>query len=200
MTYLAGLPLLASLALADHPYYDYSADFTPVGDYGDRQLERAFDPQGPFVFGVTTSLSIPLPDIDSTLGLELPFSFEFGGTSSTGTGGRNGRQFEGRSLEHRGSLFEGLAKHIAQLPGVDSGRACLQRAICEVAATPDHEDGLFGEIVNVILNASASIGSEMGDLVSSDYKGYIEAESLGRNTGDCSSISKACKTSFFTFK
>ena len=39
------------------------------------------------------------------------------------------------------------------------------RAICEVAATPDHEDGLFGEIVNVILNASASIGSEMGDLV-----------------------------------
>ena len=41
------------------------------------------------------------------------------------------------------------------------------RAICEVAATPNHEDGLFGEIVNVILNASASIGSEMGDLVSS---------------------------------
>ena len=122
MTYLAGLPLLASLALADHPYYDYS-DFTPVGDYVDRQLERAFDPQGPFVFGVTTSLSIPLPDIDSTLGLELPFSFEFGGTSSTGTG----RQLEGRSLEHRGSLFEGLAKHIAQLPGVDSGHACLQR-------------------------------------------------------------------------
>ena len=40
------------------------------------------------------------------------------------------------------------------------------RAICEVAATPEHEDGLFGEIVNVILNASASIGSEMGDLVS----------------------------------
>ena len=39
------------------------------------------------------------------------------------------------------------------------------RAICEVAATPDHEDGLFGEILNVILNASASIGSEMGDLV-----------------------------------
>ena len=35
-----------------------------------------------------------------------------------------------------------------------------------MAATPDHEDGLFGEIVNVILNASASIGSEMGDLVS----------------------------------
>ena len=34
-----------------------------------------------------------------------------------------------------------------------------------MAATPDHEDGLFGEIVNVILNASASIGSEMGDLV-----------------------------------
>ena len=42
----------------------------------------------------------------------------------------------------------------------------ILRAICEVAATPDHEDGLFGEIVNVILNASASIGSEMGDLVS----------------------------------
>ena len=103
MTYLAGLPLFASLVLADHPYYDYSADYTPVGDYVDRQLERAFDPQGPFVFGVTTSLSVPLPDIDSTLGLELPFSFSFGGSSSSSR-----RQFEGRSIEHRGSLFEGL--------------------------------------------------------------------------------------------
>ena len=127
MTYLAGLPLvLASLALADHPYYDYSADFTPVGDYGNRQLERAFNPQAPFVLDLTTSLSIPLPGIASTLDLTLPFSFSFGGTSSTGTV-VSGRQFEGRSLEHRGSLFEGLAKHIAQLPGVDSGRACLQR-------------------------------------------------------------------------
>ena len=36
--------------------------------------------------------------------------------------------------------------------------------------------------------------------VSSDYKGYIEAELLGRDTGDCSSISKACKTSFFKFQ
>lgn len=125
MTYLAGLlPLFASLVLADHPYYDYSADYTPVGDYVDRQLERAFDPQGPFVFGVTTSLSVPLPDIDSTLGLELPFSFSFGGSSSTTS---TGRQIEGRSFEHRDSLFEGLAKHIAQLPGVDSGHACLQR-------------------------------------------------------------------------
>ena len=122
MTYLAGLPLLASLALADHSlFYDYSADYTPVGDYVDRQLERAFDPQGPFVFGLKTSLSVPLPDIGSTLGLELPFSFSFGGSSSSGD--------TGRSLEHRGSLFEGLAKHIAQLPGVDSGHACLQRCL-----------------------------------------------------------------------
>ena len=123
MTYLAGIPLLASFALADHSlYYDYSADYTPVGDNVDRQLERAFDPQGPFVFGLKTSLSVPLPDIDSTLGLELPFSFSFGGSSASSR-----RQFEGRSLEHRDSLFEGLAKHIAQLPGVDSGHACLQR-------------------------------------------------------------------------
>ena len=120
MTYLTGLPLFASLVLADHPYYDYSADFTPVGDYVDRQIERAFDPQGPFVLGITTSLSIPLSDIGSTLGLSLPFSFSFGGSSSR-------RQFEGRSLDHRHSIFDGLAKHIAQIPGVDSGHACLQR-------------------------------------------------------------------------
>ena len=47
----------------------------------------------------------------------------------------------------------------------DVDNTFFPRAICEVAATPDHEDGLFGEIVNVILNASATIGSEMGDLV-----------------------------------
>jgi len=69
-----------------------------------------------------------------------------------------------------------------------------------VAATPNHDDGLFGEIVNVILNASASLGSELGNMVSPDYKSYLEAEFLGRDTGDCSSYSKTCKMSFFKFQ
>ena len=36
--------------------------------------------------------------------------------------------------------------------------------------------------------------------VSEDYKSYIEAEFLGRDTGDCSSLSKTCETSFFKFQ
>ena len=34
--------------------------------------------------------------------------------------------------------------------GMD-GKACLLRAICEVAAYPVEHEGLFGEVMNIVL-------------------------------------------------
>lgn len=34
--------------------------------------------------------------------------------------------------------------------GVD-GKACLLRAVCEVAESPLRDDGLLGEVLNIIL-------------------------------------------------
>ena len=72
------------------------------------------------------------------------------------------------------------------------------RAICEVAATPDHHDGLFGEVMNVVMAASSSLGEELGELVSPQYRDYLAAEELGR-ARNCSSLHPACPTSFFTY-
>ena len=63
------------------------------------------------------------------------------------------------------------------------------RTICEVAATPGHSDGLFGEnflmkmvetkifncdflgeIMNVVFSASSSIGEDFQDLLSPEYR------------------------------
>ena len=72
------------------------------------------------------------------------------------------------------------------------------RTICEVAAAPRHADGLWGELTNVVMAASSSLGEELGELVSPQYRDYLAAEELGR-AGDCSSLHPACPTSFFSF-
>ena len=74
------VPLLAAGALADYPYYtdynNYNSVYAPAAV---ANLSRAFNPSGPFVVKITASISIPLPDLDSSLLLELPITWEFGG-------------------------------------------------------------------------------------------------------------------------
>ena len=73
------------------------------------------------------------------------------------------------------------------------------RTICEVASTPDHSDGLFGEVMNVVLSASSAVGSELGDLVSPKYGEYLRAEKKGKE-GDCKDLEENCPVSFFSFR
>ena len=68
--------------------------------------------------------------------------------------------------------------------------------MCEVHATPDHDDGLLGEAVNLLL--SASHGLQNGeDEVDEEYKQYLAAEARGHLSGDCSKYEKGCPTTFF---
>ena len=98
------VPLLAAGALADYPYYtdytDYNSVYAPAAVANLSRLSRAtknqrtWDPAGagPFKVTLETTLEIPVPDLDSTLTIELPFTWEFGGEAA-----RAGGHFQGRS-------------------------------------------------------------------------------------------------------
>ncbi|XP_050088647.1 uncharacterized protein LOC126572953 [Anopheles aquasalis] len=64
-----------------------------------------------------------------------------------------------------------------------NGRACLLRAICEVAATPFAHNGLIGEIIDVIFTPNPS---EAIDPV------YRLAQERGRQQHDCLRLYPSC--------
>ena len=49
------------------------------------------------------------------------------------------------------------------------GHACLLRAVCEVGSAPEHEDGILGDFVGVLLNTKHS-----------DDKAYTDAQLEGQ--------------------
>uniref|UniRef100_A0A182VYI9 Uncharacterized protein n=1 Tax=Anopheles minimus TaxID=112268 RepID=A0A182VYI9_9DIPT len=64
-----------------------------------------------------------------------------------------------------------------------NGRACLLRAVCEVAETPLKHNGLIGEIIDVIFTPTPS------DPLDPDY---LVAQSQGQQGRDCTDLYSAC--------
>jgi len=181
-------------ALSDYPYYtDYSSPYNSIPNYFTNltaaPTQRVFDPENPLTLSINVDMVVPIPDLDTELSISAPFSFDL-----TGETGRSSR-FVGRSLDHRQGLYNTLSWQLGQITGKD-GESCLLRAICEVAETPNHVDGLWGEMINLMLSASSSIGREMGEIVGPQYNKYLAAQSLGES-GDCSSLHGQCPLSFF---
>lgn len=62
------------------------------------------------------------------------------------------------------------------------GRSCLLRLICEHAALPmDHESGLLGEVLDIVLTPSSSV-DQLGHATDREYH---TSEHFGRRGGDC---------------
>ena len=81
---------------ADYPYYtdynSYNSEFyAPTSSNISSRLhgiKRTWDPNGPFTFGLETSLEIPLADLGVSLKASLPFSWTFNGGSRRVFSGR----------------------------------------------------------------------------------------------------------------
>ncbi len=70
---------------------------------------------------------------------------------------------------------------------------CALRALCEVAQTPLHMDGLLGQLANALLLPDTVL-----DRVTA-YKesDYLEAQRNGQQRGDCSMYHNRCHLSLF---
>lgn len=93
------------------------------------------------------------------------------------------------------------------------GHACLERAVCEVAAYPTHNHGLVGDLLNFMLNVKLlqrQPDSLMAKLLSEEAPAgfdpisewrlacYSRAQLVGQSNGHCLSYEDTCPYSFFT--
>ena len=157
------------------------------------RYKRAFTEDTIFKLGASVSVEVPLPDIDTALTLSVPFQFDFpaagarsSGLDGYGYGSGYARSFSGNSPKK--SIFNTLEKYISRM-GVN-GHACLKRTVCEVAATPDHEDGIVGDLMNIVLKVS-------NDQAVAESPVFIDAQQIGEATQDCSKFSAECPMSLF---
>ena len=137
---------------------------------------------------------MPLPDINSKIEVTVPFSFDLPGASTSG------RSFTGRSLSSSSSLFgdsirsvfyKQIENMVGRFSGAD-GQSCLLRAMCEVGSNPFHDDGILGDALNFIL--ASNYAAEESD---ERFQSYLQAQSHGQDSGDCSKYHQQCPMSFF---
>ncbi|KAK8384506.1 hypothetical protein O3P69_009359 [Scylla paramamosain] len=72
------------------------------------------------------------------------------------------------------------------------GQACLLRTVCEVFQGPQPNHGFFGEVLHLLLSPSRAPSEQLGHL-----EAYLQAEKVGRTTGDCSAYHTACPKSIY---
>ena len=70
----------------------------------------------------------------------------------------------------------------------------MLRTLCELSLTPKHEDGFFGDVMNMFLTPSHVFNRIVGE-----ENDYIKAQKSGRVWGDCSGYYQSCPHSFFEF-
>merc|ERR1740128_507108 len=188
-------------------YGDYHHNSTSLqGAYSNNvvysRFRRAFaTTDDPLSFGMSFSLDIPLVDLGTTLGLSVPFSFDFPAATTTaraasGAGyadyGGYGNVGYGRSFSEpksqRKGLFNTIEKYLSRIGGVD-GHACLKRAICEVAAIPHHDDGILGDAMNLML--------KVDDTEIEENPEFADAQQVGQAKQDCVKFHASCPMSVF---
>ncbi|KAK7078827.1 hypothetical protein SK128_002626, partial [Halocaridina rubra] len=73
-----------------------------------------------------------------------------------------------------------------------NGKACLLRAICEMFQMPlDQRYGIIGEVLELMLSASKAPHADIR------LKEYVEAERIGKTTGECHQYIDHCSHSLF---
>ena len=78
-------------------------------------------------------------------------------------------------------------------PGASS-HDCILRSLCEVARTPQNQDGLFGDFINLLLAPSYILDQPSESFKDSDY---LEAQRTGHFLQDCSRYERSCPMSLF---
>ncbi|XP_059222074.1 uncharacterized protein LOC106095267 [Stomoxys calcitrans] len=91
---------------------------------------------------------------------------------------------------YRWTVYKGL-EGLATRMGL-SGRDCMLKSICEAAENPFHHyNGLFGELLHILLTPSAS----KDELSTHSDNEYFQAESIGRSGAKCGQVFSTCARS-----
>ena len=78
----------------------------------------------------------------------------------------------------------------------NSSHDCMVRAICEIAKTPENEDGLLGDFFNMLLTPWYVI-ENVSEHDQSDENDFLQAQRRGHFMQDCSAYEHNCAISIF---
>ncbi|XP_044018824.1 uncharacterized protein LOC122859366 [Aphidius gifuensis] len=95
------------------------------------------------------------------------------------------RRKRSSSYSHERTLFYQFLEQELQRWGAN-GKSCMMKSICEACSTPLRDEGLVGEILNVILTPDYGNSSSYVD------ENYLQAAETGRRGNDCSVIYSEC--------
>merc|ERR1711892_291747 len=169
-------------------YPDYSDAYANSSVGYNQRYKRVINVDNPISIATTLDLTFPLPDISSEILVTVPFSLDFPTATSRSA---SGRSFSSSVTSPRSTMYKTIEKYMGQITGAD-GHACLLRAMCEASATPLHDEGILGDAVNFLLTANyATVESDQL------FKKYLDAQSNGQLSQDCSPFHKECPISFY---
>ena len=107
------------------------------------------------------------------------------------------RKRDSESIESRHNLIKHIESALPSLVTViprSSSHDCILRAICEIAKTPQNDDGLLGDFVNMLLTPTYILDNLSGSHNESDY---LQAQRRGHFLQDCSVHEMNCPISLF---
>merc|ERR1711971_772548 len=189
---LALLAILAKSSLAFSSFGELQSNHTGLSR---KRRFLAPNAASDWTFKVVFSLSFPLDGLDTSFYGELPFAFTFNPSSL----GRKKRDLDevSKPLTDRRIILENIEKYLPALvpmpPGASS-HDCILRSLCEVARTPQNQDGLFGDFINLLLAPSYILDQPSESVQESDY---LEAQRTGHFLQDCSRYERSCPMSLF---
>ena len=87
--------------------------------------------------------AIPITDLNTAISISVPFYAPFSSTDRSSSVSV-GRSLSGQAEYSRLNLYREMEGYVGQILRTD-GHSCLLRAMCEVSANPEHQDGLMGK-------------------------------------------------------
>jgi len=130
--------------------------------------------------------------------IRLPITYNIDSGSITGRSFETGaaRTFSSHE-DHRHSILRTVESYLERMGGFHDGHACILRAICEVAETPQNTDGFLGDLVNMMLAPVYLLDGYNGNI--GEDTDYILAQKDGYFGRDCSRYHHDCPASLFSY-
>ncbi|XP_011304068.1 uncharacterized protein [Fopius arisanus] len=174
--------LMVCLDIASTSYENKNSEMAKVLH---RPIRAVSFPEGS-TMGLFFALAVPLPDPDKSISLSYFFEASYPLPNSTILEPWTESKRKKRGID-RARIYGTLANKFASLGY--NGRGCLLRSICETSQFNLEDNGVLGDMINVILTPSTSQPEDLPQDV-------VEAETIGR-CGTCSKYHSICPVGLF---
>jgi len=141
---------------------------------------------------------VPLEDPLDKIAFTFKLAYDIDSTDLSGKRRSSiDRSFKPQT-DHRSQTLKTIEKYLNRMGGVvGNGRACVLRAICEVAEAPLTSDGFLGDLVSTMLVPSYALDGVNGTIF--NETDYTQAQKDGYFGDGCTHYHQDCPVSLFEY-